>query len=686
MAGAGFIRRYNYFPGTEELTAIEGVVIVDQRSPGPIRGASYGVVCVVGEAANMSYVCKVNTSGEVVSSFRVQEVYGGSDLLDKIGPFDSTLGDFGDECGNLFMELRNKRFSRLVVCPVDLVRPTSTTQYAIRIWRQLPTNNSATDTTPIAPVVATRVDAGAEFRASSNRVLLAAPVDFTGRPPKVVGVDGTTAITGGGWSGGPPATSSTVILTSAGSNFTTAGVAEGDLLVPGSLNAAALSQNRVCAAAGTLRVVSVDSATQITAQKLDGTVFTADTDWAAGSALAFRVHYGTDGDSATSAHQLSEAAGYTVLARPITATVSAATALAAYPTPTAGSGTYWGVTSGLAGITHPTGALTYDANVHAPNLTTTSLLRARYLEALNALLNDDTPTNEISVVTSARKDSTIQSYLRQHCLTSSSRGMSRMTIISPKLTTLTKSTILGSSAPGVGGVGGAVRNERVVYAWPGCRTFIPEMVGTAYDCSDGTTTDDGYIDTSLDTWVAALLSNLQPELNPGQAASPVPEIFSPIIGYQRGCPTLDMNDYILFKQAGICALRMDRVVGPILQSGITTSITPGETNINRRRFADFVQDSLAARYNQMAKMLGRQSIKDSIVSETEAFYADLLADNNPEAQRIDSYSIDDKSPNTPALSARGVWVVKSVCRMLATLDVLVVQSEVGPDAITVTIE
>lgn len=676
MAGAGFIRRYNYFPGTEELTAIEGVVIVDQRSPGPIRGASYGVVCVVGEAANMSYVCKVNTSGEVVSSFRPQEVYGGSDLLDKIGPFDSTLGDFGDECGNLFVELRNKRFSRLVVCPVDLVRPASgTTQYAIRIWRQLPTNTSATDTTPIAPVVATRVDAGAEFRAGGSRVLLAAPVDFTGKPPIVVGTDGTTSIAG------LPA--ATVTLTSATGAFVSNGVAEGDIVVVGSLNAAALSQNLVCAA--TLRVVSVDSATQLTLQKLAGGNFTAATDWAAGVACAFRVHHSTDADSGGE-HQLSEAGGYTVLARPITATVAATTALAAYPTPTAASGTYWGVTSGLTGAAHPTGALTYDADVMAPNLTATALLRTRYQEAFNALLNDDYPTNLISIVTCARKDSSTQAFLRQHCLTSSSRGMSRMYVYSPKLTTLTKSTILGSSAPGVGGSGGAVRNERGIYSWPGCQTFIPEMVGTSFDCSDGTTTDDGNIDVAMDTWVAALLSNLQPELNPGQAAEPVPSIFSPIIAYQRGCPTLDMNDYILFKQGGICALRMDRVAGPLLQSGITTSLTTGETNINRRRMADFIQDSLAARYNQMAKMLGRQSIKDSIVAETDAFFSDLLSENNPEAQRIESYSIDDKSPNTPALSARGIWIVKSVVRMLPTLDTLVVQSEVSPDAITVTVE
>jgi hypothetical protein len=100
--------------------------------------------------------------------------------------------------------------------------------------------------------------------------------------------------------------------------------------------------------------------------------------------------------------------------------------------------------------------------------------------------------------------------------------------------------------------------------------------------------------------------------------------------------------------------------------------------------ADFIQDSLAARYNQMSKMLGRQSIKDSLLSETVAFFEDLLSDNNPEAQRIESYSVDDKTPNTPALSGQGIWIIKSVVRMLPTLDVIVCQSEVSPDAITVT--
>ena len=91
-----------------------------------------------------------------------------------------------------------------------------------------------------------------------------------------------------------------------------------------------------------------------------------------------------------------------------------------------------------------------------------------------------------------------------------------------------------------------------------------------------------------------------------------------------------------------------------------------------------------SRYNQMAKMLGRQSIKDALLSESDAFLADLLSENNPDAQRIDSYLLDDKSGNTPALGAQGVWIIRHKVFMLQTLDVIVAQSEIGPGGINVT--
>jgi hypothetical protein len=501
-------------------------------------------------------------------------------------------------------------------------------------------------------------------------------VNFTGGTPKSVGVDGATASVVGGV---------TRTITRTAGSFVADGVVVGDAVVVGSLNSATGTQNGDCALAGTLRVTAVDSGgLEITVQKQDGSAFTDTTDWRTGSALAFRVHAGTDADSGGTG-ALSATSQYKVLARPRVATISSATALTPYPVPTDSSGTYWGPDAGLAGITHPSGALTYDANVHAANPATNSLLRARYQEALDALKNDDTPTNEISTVVCARKDSTIQASLRLHCLNCSANGLTRICWISPALDVLTKSTILGSSAPGVGGSGGAVRNERVWYSWPGIRTFIPELVGVSVACPDGTTTDDGIIDVTMDTWGAALCSKLPPEFNPGQAAEPIPTVFSPIIGYQRGCPTLDMSDYILFKQAGICAVRIDKVVGPIFQSGITTSLTEGEKNINRRRFADFVQDSLARRYNQMAKMLGRQAVKDSLLSESDAFFADLLSENNPDAQRIDSYTLDDKSANNANTARQGIWVIKHVCIMLQTLDTIVAQSQVGPGGTSVTV-
>ena len=146
-----------------------------------------------------------------------------------------------------------------------------------------------------------------------------------------------------------------------------------------------------------------------------------------------------------------------------------------------------------------------------------------------------------------------------------------------------------------------------------------------------------------------------------------------------------MESYKLFKQYGVAALRMDRVVGPIIQSGVTTSLTSGETTINRRRMADFIQDTMAARGNQLNKRLLRESLKDAILSEFDAFLGDLLSENNPEAQRIHSYSLDDKTLNTPALQARGIHVVKTKVRMLSTLDDLVLATEIGQDTVTTSV-
>lgn len=652
---AGFIRRYGFFPPTGTITQIEGVVIVDLLPPGSIAGVDTGVVALVGEFADASYAVNVSsTDGTVSSNPQAVEVFSAADLLTKVGGWDETLGKFGAEMGNGFAALRNKKFSRLVVVPIDNVTPAAGSTKGVRVWRQLPTNQSATVALPIVPVSAAAVLAGREFKNGNNRVRLADRVVFTSDAAYASGTDGAWATAGA---------AATQPFTSATAAFITKGAKKGDVLVAGVIGAAGVQGSM----ADTYRIVSVDSATQVTVEKLDGTNFAATT----AAAIAWRVHVGAAADSGP-LNRLSEDAGFLVPARPLDATVNAGLALTPTVVPTAGTATSWDPLSGLTGKVSSTN-LTYDANVHAPNAANNATLDARYQAALAALLSDAAPAADVNVVVAARKSSTIRNALKGHALTASERGLTRTVCVAPSVNQNTLATVLGDADPGVG----ANRNERVFYSWPAARTSVPEAVGFSVACADGTTTTDGILDDPFDGWLASLLSNLPPENNPGQAAPPVPTVLASVLGFGRGVPTLAMPDYIAMRAAGIAGLRLDRTAGPIIQSGVTTSLTSGEKNISRRRMADFMQDSIARRTVQLSKLPKTQQNKDAITGEIEAFLSGLLSVDNPVAQRIAGYEIDDVSGNTDALDAAGIFVVIWRVRLLGSLDFIVLQSEVG---------
>jgi hypothetical protein len=217
----------------------------------------------------------------------------------------------------------------------------------------------------------------------------------------------------------------------------------------------------------------------------------------------------------------------------------------------------------------------------------------------------------------------------------------------------------------------------VIYAWPGARTFVPEAVGTRLRTADGLTTSDGILDVGFDGWEISLMSNTAPEKNIGQAAAPTPEILSSVLGVQRGVERLDMPNYITLRANGVAALRIDRTVGPIVQSGITSSLIAGEKNIARRRMADFIQDSIARRLVQFCKLPLTDANKDSAVSETHAFLRELLSENNPAAQRIAGFEVDAISGNTPELEAQGIFVIIVKVRTLASMDFIVLQTNIG---------
>jgi hypothetical protein len=666
----GFTRRFGYYPPRETIRQIEGVSIVDLSPPGAITGVNTGVVAMVGEFVDSALAVLVSSTGVVTGgaalTVQPQELTSPASLLALFGGFDATIGQFGTALGNGFVALRNKRFSRLVVAPVDIVTPTSGSTYGMRVWRELPTNKSATDPTPIVPVSGGQVVAGREFiTGTSLRCKTAQRVVFSDAAAYATGTNGDVVAA--------PAAATQTFDRAAGS-FIVDGAQVGDALVVGALGGAGTH----LANAGTYRIVSITDLNTIVVEKLDGSNFA----WTTGASQVWRLHAATTIDSGAvlgGAHAaLATNTGYLLPGRPNTANILATLALTPTTVPTAATATSWDTLSGLTGKMHPDGPMVYDALVHGTSgggnyPSNNALLNARYTATLEALLNDEYPAREVNIVVAARKSSTIRSALRAHVLTASERGLTRTECSAPELSTQTLAAVVADADPGVG----ANRGDRVDYSWPGCMMFVPEAVGSTVATADSKTTTDGMLDDSFDVWLASILSNLAPERNPGQAAPPVPSILAGVLGFQRGAPKLNMADYILLRSKGIAALRFDRVSGAQVQSGITTSLTSGEENIARRRMADFIQDSIAARLGQLAKLPLSQALQDTMVSECEAFLADLRSENNPAASRINDYVVDPKSGNTPANEALGIFVIITKVRLTPTMDFVVLQTEIG---------
>jgi hypothetical protein len=659
---AGFIRRYSYFPGVETITAIEGVIIVDLPPPGSIQGVGAGTVCCIGEFADMTYGTTYDSTGTITTKPQPVEIFSGQDLADKAGGFDETIGSTGIAGGSGFLALRNKTFSRLVIVPVNLA-----SNKGVRLYRDLPTNKSATDPTPVVLLQAATVAAGREFKLAGNRVRVGARKVFTALGQYEQGIDG--AITA---AGAPAATQTFGSATGAFLTSKNGGpVQKGDLLVLGVIGGVgALGAN-----AATYRVATTATvATQLVVEKLDGSTF----DWTTGIAQPWRVHPSTDADTGGIA-AVEDVNGYIVPARPLDSAIAADQALAPTIVPPAGSATGWDPLSGLHLRTIPTAGLSYTATVQAANAVNDATIDALYAPAFDALLSDDLPGREVNILVAARHSSTIRTKGKAHVLQASQFGIGRRFITSPELSVVATSAAIADADPGVG----ANRTERIDYSWPGVQTFVPEAVGFNMMGADGIAHADGMIDTHADMWLAAVESNLPPERNPAQAAAPVPDVLATVVAFQRGVSSLTIGDYIALRSKGVCAMRFDRTTGPGFQSGVTTSLLTGEKNIFRRRMADFIEDSLSQSLVQFAKLPLTNSLKDSEVGQVDAFLAQLLSANNPAAQRIDGYLIDDKSGNTPANTAAGIFVIIAKVRLTPTQDFLLIQCSIG-ESVSVT--
>lgn len=824
----GFIRRFSNQPGTETLTQIEGVSIIDLPPPGSIQGINTGVVAMVGEFADMGSAVTVDSAGVVTTKCAPQEVFTSADMITKFGGFDPTLGDFGRAGGNGFASLRNKSFSRLILAAINLA-----SNVGARFFRALPLCTSQSDTLPAVPTQGGVLLAGREFRnATGGRVLAGKRIAFTALEPINSAVAGQTVagasaatqtfvssaqalqvwqVVAGGptftnmttefndataanflpfnavesvgdyvafgmaapfakltlsnvggtqgvggvvvweyWNGASwvslsgvtdgtsgftaalgagqtvtwtqPSTWATLALNSVTAYYVRArvttvfttnpaysqgfvngldwstivrpdsdiGAKKGDIIVIGYNNAGAIAPS---AEGGTYRVASTPAAgVNLSVERLDGANFT----WTAQANVPWRLHVSSDADSApvlvlgatgAGGYDQNDPGGFNTPIRPVTNATGGTTdgnytigeLLVPAVVPPALTGDTADPLANLQARLHPVVATAFVAAVQGLNAPNHASIDALYSAALESLISDLTPVSDINIVFTSRSSDTIRTLVKAHVLKASAIGLGRVSVIAPLLTTTDISVVVGSAAPGVG----ATRDERVVYTWPGARTYIPEAVGTRLRLANGLTAADGILDMDFAGWIAALMSNLPPERNIGQGTAPVPAVLVGVLGVQNGVDTLNMGQYINLRERGIAALRMDRALdGPVVQSGITSSLVSGQKNISRRRMADFIQDSLAKRLVQFCKLPKTQANQDAAVAEVDTFLLDLQSPNNPASQRIDSYIVDDVSGNTPALDAKGVFVIITKVKLTPTMDFIVLQTDIGEGVVT----
>ena len=290
----------------------------------------------------------------------------------------------------------------------------------------------------------------------------------------------------------------------------------------------------------------------------------------------------------------------------------------------------------------------------------------QYQAAIDTLTADTSPANLASIFVAARHTETIQKYLKTTVDSLSDSGRGRIAVVAPPVGT-NLSTAESATTVGVGNLG---RSDRVIYVHPGV-IKDPVELGKI-----GITTEYTY---PGDIDAAALISQTPPEENPGQPSS----ILEYLVDLEAAMkPYLSIDTYKSYRANGIMAPRHDKVTGFEYQSGVTSvdpSVYPELRNIARRRMADFIQDSLANRLQVYVKKIMSATNKNACVGEIIAFLEGLKRD-----ERIADYSVDPDSGNTSDKLAQGIFTILVAVRLLASMDAIVLNTEIGESVVITT--
>lgn len=315
------------------------------------------------------------------------------------------------------------------------------------------------------------------------------------------------------------------------------------------------------------------------------------------------------------------------------------------------------------------------------NALTESAIDAAYVTAIASTINPNLPqAQQINIIWSARQSNLVRQTLLNNAESASDNGCyGRMAVIRPPLGS-TENTVFGAGAPGVN----AYRDTdgRCVYCYPGANTTVPQIAALGIAGGEGFTVT-GAVDVGADGFLVSIMSQLNPEENPGQTTN-----FTGYVNGLESSPNVQnfgINDYIAFKANGICALRIENGIA-IFQSESTTVaplLYPTAVNIKRRRMADYIQDSIAVAMQLFGKQLTTIKRQKAILTEINTFLNSLAGGgpnaqngfpNDEDAQRIEAYAV---VPGDESLLPEGLYRIVIAVQLLSSFDSIVLQTTIG---------
>lgn len=732
---ANYIRRFLTEPTEQVLLEIESVNIVDLEPPATINGVGTGKALIVGEFENGPF----NTPTEVTSASDLQNIFGslGYTVNGTIGNNACAVSRAADGGsaekwnGNAFIQLNGKKFAGLVCTRVDTsvgtvsfsrcsyITGAAAFVYNLEPSQTLVLNVGASDlTTTFTGTAAVTSAAGGVY-----------PTTFVGFETLTLAIDSQPSVTVI-FQAADQTVDQVVSRINSYFNFTLASNNAGQLRLTSRLRGSSARVQVVAGSTGVLTKLGLTAATssgsgncadidQVTFAEIKSAVETAVTSvrvdqdsqgrlritnkatpltgtivaTAASTATALGFTLGvTDSSAATGIDGVlpagtivtnSGATAKFVTMQDVVITSTNAGPYAVKVRPATDDGTSTSATAGTINVmtsVPDVGSFTCANNSLLNAALSESTIDALYQDALDSTLDANSVASECSIIWSARQSNALRKALKQNVIDASANGLlGRVACVRPPMNTIKSVALSTSSQPGVG----ATRDQRVIYCYPNANTYVPLIAKRGLAGGNGFTAD-GNIDVGWDGFVASILSQLPPEENPGQST----DFTIAVNGMESGLASqkLSMTDYKNFKAQGIAALRMDSGVA-VIQSGVTSvdpKSYPSLKNINRRRIADFIEDSLARRLKSYGKKLNTPARRKAMTAEVRAFLSSLLSANLPSAQRIAGFTIDDKTANTVEVLSKGRFRLIVNVKTLSSLESIELAVTAGESVIVET--